>query len=400
MYDRLSAMEASELEVQASDFAGTSRRARLYEGGVIPHRLLAPTVGHPDLWAIRVKVSLHLSLYVLSDAFQVGYESSLLFQIFHRCVSSPHRLDIASVLARDGIPGYIFLEGTYLAAIQAVGGLVTVLSPTPRLIPIEQRVALLESRNPLSRNIDEGQWVRCRHGFYRGDIGFVCGRRERSDLEIIVALIPRIPNRSDKPVSGTAGKRKRVSRPFPRPWSAVQVATEWGDAKVESNSSEEFTFLGETYESGLIMKHFAPNNLVIVDSAPSNFKSFLAASSIRRRPSFAPWLHRFAQDSLQPHQRVRAESGDLAGITGRAREIIDGVAFIEPESPLDDIPVKIEIPLRSLAPLYLQGDNVKDRWSDSFGIVMSVDEEHKTLVYVESDPIREVRYVDTINKSR
>jgi hypothetical protein len=99
MYDPLSAMEASELEVQASDFAGTSRRARLYERGVIPHRLLAPTVGYPDLWAIRVKVSLHLSLYVLSDAFQVGYESSLLFQILHRYVSSPHRLDIASVLA-------------------------------------------------------------------------------------------------------------------------------------------------------------------------------------------------------------------------------------------------------------------------------------------------------------
>jgi hypothetical protein len=102
---------------------------------------------------------------------------------------------------------------------------------------------------------------------------------------------------------------------------------------------------------------------------------------------------------LQPHQRVRAESGDLAGITGRTCEIIDGIAFIEPKSPLDDIPVKIEIPLHSLVPLYLQGDNVKDCWSDLFGIVMSVDEEHKTLVYVESDPIREVRYVDTINKS-
>jgi hypothetical protein len=54
MYDRLSAMEASELEAQASDFTGTSRRARLYEGGVIQQHLL-------DLWAIRVKVSLHLS---------------------------------------------------------------------------------------------------------------------------------------------------------------------------------------------------------------------------------------------------------------------------------------------------------------------------------------------------
>jgi hypothetical protein len=301
-------------------------------------------------------------------------------------------LDIASVLARDGIPGYIFLEGTHLAAKQAVAGLVTVLSPTPRLIPIEQRTALLANRNPLSRNINEGQWVRCRHGLYRDDVGFVCGRRESFDLEIIVALVPRIPNRSDKHVSGTAGKRKRLSRPLPRPWSPVQVATEWGDAKVQSISSEEFTFLGETYESGLIMKHFAPDNLVIVNSSPSNFKSFLAASSIRRRPSFAPWLHRFAQDSLQPHQRVRAESGDLAGLIGRPHEIINGVALISPESPLDDIPVMIEIPLRSLAPLYLRGDNVKDRWSDSFGIVMSVDEEHKTLVYVESDPIREVRY--------
>ena len=52
----------------------------------------------------------------------------------------------------------------------------------------------------------------------------------------------------------------------------------------------------------------------------------------------------------------------------------------------------IEIPLRSLVPHYLQGDEVKCRWWDSFGIVQTVNLEQNTITYVESSPIQEVSY--------
>jgi hypothetical protein len=303
------------------------------------------------------------------------------------------RLDIASVLARDGIPGYIFLEGSLSAVRQAVDKLVTVLDPTPRLIPLEQRIALLASRNPLSRRIEEGQWVRSLHGLYRGDVGFVCGRDTSSDLEVIAAFVPRIPTKSDKPAGSSAGKRKRGSRPPPRTWSSVQVVTECGASKVKVISPGKFVFRHETYESGLVMKHFALASLAIVDSPPDNLQHFIAAPFIRDHPLFAPWVHRFVQDSIQPQQRVRVESGEQRGVIGRPVEIIDGVAAVEPDSGLEDIPLP-HIPLRSLTPHYLPGDDIKDRWSSSYGIVVSVDEACKTLIYIEKDSNREVRYSD------
>jgi hypothetical protein len=92
------------------------------------------------------------------------------------------RVDIASVFARAGIPGYIFMEGSLFEVGRAIQRMTTVFhNVTPRLVPLEQRVALLSPRNPLSRPIEEGQWVRVLHGLYRNDIGFVCGHDPSSD---------------------------------------------------------------------------------------------------------------------------------------------------------------------------------------------------------------------------
>jgi hypothetical protein len=277
----------------------------------------------------------------------------------------------------------------------AVEGLVTVLERSlPRLIPVDQRIQLLASRNPLSRRIEEGQWVRCLHGRYRDDVGFVSGWDPTSDSEIIVALVPRISKRLDQPIGASAGKRKRACRPLPRPWSAAQVIAEWGFAMVQTILPKEFTFRHENYNCGLIMKRLPPDGLAIVDSAPSNFKLFLAASNIREMASFAPWVHRFAQDTLRPQQRVRVESGEHRGLVGRVYYIIDSVATVAPEPPFEANPMP-EVPLRSLAPHYLPGDNVRARWLDSYGIVMSVDDVRKTLVYIEKDSVQQVRYISS-----
>jgi Early transcription elongation factor of RNA pol II, NGN section len=318
----------------------------------------------------------------------------LVAQIYNRCISAlhPYRLDVTSVLARDGIPGYIFVEGSFHAVEAALDGLVAVRNLTPRLVPSDQRIALLASRNQCSRRIEEGQWVRCLHGLYRDDIGFVCGWDSSSDKETIVAFVPRIPHMSDRPIGSSTGKRKRARRPLPLSWSSAEATLVWGAERVQSVSPDKFIFRRETYESRLIMKHLPPNNLVVVDSPPNNFKLFFAASCIREMPSFTPWIHHFVQDSLQPQQRIKVESGEQAGLVGQISEIIDSVAAIVPVPPLDDLPMP-HIPLRHLAPHYLPGDHVKVRWSDSCGIVMSVDGGCKTLVYVEKDSVMEVRYI-------
>jgi|SRR6266702_329114 len=121
--------------------------------------------------------------------------------------NSLHRPDIASVFTHPAIPGYIFLEGSLFEVGHAVQDLVTVFNHiAPRLVPLEQRVALLSPHNPLSCPIKEGQWVHCLHGLYRGDIGFVCGHDPTRDMETIVALAPRIPEKTTR----TAKWKKRA----------------------------------------------------------------------------------------------------------------------------------------------------------------------------------------------
>lgn len=315
----------------------------------------------------------------------MGYETSLVFQIYRWAIldDQSRRLQIASAFARPGIPGYIFLEGRREDSREVVANLVTIFSTDPYLVPLEQRVALLMPRDPSSCPIKEGQWVRCLHGLYRDDIGFVCEHNPLSDLDMVVAFVARIPEESTR-----SAKRKRAARPEPRTWSLLEVEAVWGSSRVQKNSTEEFVFCLERYCSGLIMKHITSRSLATVANAPNDIRPFIRAKCIRNIPSFTPWARRFAQDNIQPQQRVRIETGEQKGVIGRPYTISNSVATIVLETEGNTL--LIDTPLRSLAPLYVRGDGVKDRWSDSHGIVISTDEDHQTLVYVEKDSMNEV----------
>jgi transcription elongation factor SPT5 len=310
---------------------------------------------------------------------QPGFEMSLVMQIARRTIQGHGSLGIASAFARTGIPGHIFVEGNLPDVIRVVQGLVTVITYTdPVLIPLAHRDVLLRPRNPISRPIQEGNWVRCTHGLYRNDIGFVCDRDPSRDEDTIVAFVPRIPEKAS-----WLGKRKRSGRPEPRRWTATQVEAAWGPKKVRRVSAEEYEFRGERYISGLIMKQIPSASLVNVQDSPSDISHFISATCIRNKPSFAPWVHRFAQDTIRPTYRVKVESGDHRGAIGQVFDINGSLATVILDTTGNG-PMLV-LPLRSLSPYYSDGDNVKSRWSDSCGMLLSVDEDHSMLTYVETD---------------
>ena len=264
--------------------------------------------------------------------------------------------------------------------------LVTIFNAEPRLIPLEQRVALLLPRVPSSHLIEEGQWVRCLHGLYRDDIGFVCKYNPQSDLDTLVAFVARIPEPSYR-----SAKRKRPGRPVARPWTSLEVEAAWGSSQVQKRREGEFVFHHEMYCSGLIMKHVTSQSLVAVAHAPIDMLPFIRAACIREIPSFTPWAHRFAQDNIRPQQWVRIESGEQKGMIGRTYTITNSVATIVPE--FEDTPL-VDIPLRDMSPLYRLGDSVKHRWSASHGLVVNINEDKKTLVYVEKNSMIEVSLIN------
>ncbi len=100
---------------------------------------------------------------------------------------------IASVFTRPSIPGYIFIEGPLLDVLAATCDLVTVYHTLPpKLITLEQRVALLSPRIPVFCDFQVGSWVSCKYGRYRNDTGIVCGKDPHTEASVIVAFLPRI----------------------------------------------------------------------------------------------------------------------------------------------------------------------------------------------------------------
>ena len=258
----------------------------------------------------------------------------------------------------------------------------TVVKAKHRLVPPEHQTALLTPRNPLSRRIHEGEWVRSRHGSYRDDIGIVCGHVPSSDEEVIVAFIPRMT----KAIPGTR-KRKRVSRPEPRRWSAPQVEAIWGKSKVRRISDDEYEFGGDVYKSGLVMKRLSPASLAVAN-APHDISGFAAATCIAHSPFFSAMTRQSAQESIKVGQRVRVISGEQQGWVGYPVDITDGIAVLVRNT--DDNTPLLQTPLTCLLPAYRLGDHVKFRWGDSHGIVTSVDEIHEKVSFVERDTHREV----------
>ena len=269
------------------------------------------------------------------------------------------------MFARPGIPGHIFLEGRLIDVTAALKGLVTVYNTSPRLIPPDQRVTLLSNRNPLSSgsSICEGQWVRCLHGLYHGDVGLVCSNDLTREVSMSVALVPRIPDRAV-----VSAKRKRAN---PRLWFASQVKAVWGEHRVRMTPNAfEYEFGGETYRTGLLIKHLPPASVVVV-VAPDDMGPFAQSAYIHGLPFFDSMARRYAQYSIIVGQRVQVISGEQQGVVGHTTSIADGVVDVQPED--NDIP-HLQVPQEQLLPVHRPGDHVKFQWSDTHGIVIPSEE--------------------------
>jgi hypothetical protein len=199
------AQEASEIRAH---FATRPTGASVDDEDLLYY--LMPRVSDPLLWSVRVKVQVTADCcFMTSHVLKPGYESEVVLAIAHHAlpVDSAPSVDITTTFAREGIPGYVFLEGELPEVARAVCNIFNVLNnKTLHLVPLEHRCALLAPQNPLAGPIEVGQWVCCLHSLYRNDIGFVCRHYPYQDVETAVALVPRIPEKTVQ-----TAKRKRGS---------------------------------------------------------------------------------------------------------------------------------------------------------------------------------------------
>lgn len=288
---------------------------------------------------------------------------------------------IASAFARSTIPGYVFVEAFDASeARHAVNGLVAVRDKQPRFIAPTEYVGLL-SRS--SARVEPGQWVRCMAGLYRDDVGYVYESDVANRWDAVVVFVPRIPQ--------PGGKRKRGGRPAQRLWTAAELAQQYGRKKVKVLGPNKFVFRRSVYEDGLVMEPIPLSYLRVSEHSNQDVTLFVQSAMIRSHPLFYPCLKRFVQDSTQVGDRVLVVSGEYAGVIGRAEKIQDGVADVVTHAPEQHPGLTICVALRDLIPHVLPGDNVKGRWSNSFGMVVAVDHDVEKVTFLDREANAEVR---------
>ena len=301
------------------------------------------------------------------------------------------------MFARPGIPGCIFLEGCLNDVTATLSGFVTVFKTPPRFVPPTERGTLLSPRNPLSstHSVRCGEWVRCLHGLYRGDVGLVCEVDSTSEASVIVAFLPRIPDQIPDRAAAAGKKRKRWVRPTPRLWFAAEVRGVWGDHRVRMvPNANEYEFGHETYRTGLLIKPLPPASIEVA-GAPDNIDPFARSPYIAKLPFFDSMARRYAQGSIVVGQRVQVISGEQQGLVGYMVDIINDVADVVQRVDDDTPPLQLQVPLTELLPVYKPGDHVKYIWSDSHGIVTSSD--LGVVTFVDTRSKEEVRmYVTDI----
>jgi hypothetical protein len=313
---------------------------------------------------------------------QLGREADVVFQIGRRCLapSEIHPPAITSAFAQSSIPGYVFIEAFDVReARRAVNGQVTVHDKPPQFIAPTEYVGLLSSRPHSSARIEAGQWVRCIAGRYRDDVGYVY---ESDQRVVTVVFVPRIPQ--------SGGKRKRDGRPAPHVWTAAELAQQYGRRKVKVLGRNKFVFGGSVYEDGLVMEHIPSSYLRVLEHSPQNITPFTQSAMVRSHHPFYSCLKRFVQNSTQVGDRVMVVSGEHAGIIGCAQSIQDGVAEVVTQSPVQHSGLIIHVTLRDIIPHFLPGDNVKDRWSDSFGMVVAIDHDGQKVTFLDREANTEV----------
>jgi hypothetical protein len=274
----------------------------------------------------------------------------------------------------------VFIEAFDVkAACHAVKGFVTVRDQRPQFIAPTEYTGTLSSRPPFPSRIEIGQWVQCLAGRYRDDVGYVYETNVSSEWNVVVVFVPRIPQ--------SRGKRKRDGRPTQRVWTAEEVTQQYGNRKVKVPGPNKFIFRGSTYEDGLAMEHIPLSYLRVLEHS-QNILPFVQSAMIRSHPAFYPCLRRFVQDSTQVGDRVLVVSGGQTGVIGRTETIQDHIADVVAESPEQGLVIRVA--LRDLIPHFLPGDNVKDRWSDSFGMVITIDHEGQKVAYMDREASAEV----------
>lgn len=389
--------KAEDMEALAAGFKerhGRSSRRNLENSQVVPRRLLLPSVNDPSVWGVKCKP---------------GKEREIIFSILKKqeeLAMTKAPLQITSAFERGNtMPGYIYVEARKQADVmQALQGVSFAYPMTKMiLVPIKEMPDLLYVVK--KAEITPGTWVRFKRSKYQGDLAQV-ENVLASGLEVRIRMVPRLDygNNQDLEDSNLPPGVKRKRNPFGKSNSLVgrppqrlfsEIDARKNHAKYlqqgtsTSRGKKNFTYLGDEYEDGFLVKDVKLTLVQTENVNPtleevSKFASSTGDDGTENLDlgALAQSL-RNTQSSYQPGDTVEVYDGEQQGVVGKAVSVQNEIVTMDVlEGDLKGR--RIEVPSKGLRKKFREGDHVKvtggSKYRDEVGMVVRMVDDKVTIL--------------------
>lgn len=375
---RLQMMLTSQKEDEIEDYyrrkyadttaaEGGYREADVELSDEIAQQTLLPGVKDPNLWMVKCKI---------------GEEKATVLQMMRKFIAyqfTEEPLQIRSVVAPEGVKGYIYIEGykhTHVKnCIQGVGNLRIGLYQQT-MVPIKEMTDVLRVTREQAQ-LRPKQWVRLKRGIYRDDLAQV-DYVDTAQGQVNLKLLPRVdytrPRGALRSTSNEPEKRKKSKRPAAKLFDVDAIRAVGGEVTTDGDF---LIFEGNRYSrKGFLYKAFATSAIIADGVKPtlSELEKFeeqpegleLELGETRKEEQG----HSFA-----PGDNVEVAEGELVHLQGKIISIDGNKITMLPKH--EDLTDPLDFQSHELKKYFKMGDHVKviaGRFEGDTGLIVRVED--------------------------
>uniref|UniRef100_A0A1I8HYD8 Transcription elongation factor SPT5 n=1 Tax=Macrostomum lignano TaxID=282301 RepID=A0A1I8HYD8_9PLAT len=331
-----------------------------------------PGVKDPNLWVVRC---------------QEGEEKQVVLSLMRKMIAyqnTDEPLQIKSVIAKDNLKGYVYIESFKLTHVkQAIEGIGALSRGRyqQQMVPIGEMTDVLRVVKDTTA-LRPGQWVRLKTGLFKDDLARVYEVRESMN-QVDLVLLPRIDYSRKRGVlrgqdkdAGGGEQQAMNKRRFKRFPQALFDRTRIHEIGGETNREGDYTifegnyydikgFLRKTFKMNAIISEGVKPTLTELEKHPAGLEMLNVGSGSRSDSS----AHAFA-----PGDVVEVCEGELKDLQGRVIRIEGDEVTILPNH--DDLKDPLPFPSSELRKHFNPGNHVKaigGRFEGDTGLVIRVD---------------------------
>jgi transcription elongation factor SPT5 len=396
-------MDAEKRAQELKEKYGRRTQASLASGSFVPQNLLMHDVSKdPTLFNVKCKP---------------GKEKEIISKIMRKCeeaVNNRRELLILSAFERgegDGpMAGCLFVEAESKAKAQEFLAGISDVYPHSKMqiVPSNEMPDCL--RVVKSKVLTPGSYVRVKKGLYTGDLAIVEDVTANA-IDVVVKLVPRLTYGLDeddtKPNGLGDNKRKRPgfgnvvnvkNRPEPKLFSEAEARKKHA-RHLQTNRSltyKEYTYKGETYVDGFLIKSYKLNQLTTenvqpkLDETQRFAKAGQDGSETLDLETLKHSLHdnASAEASYQVGDDVEVWRGEQRGLVGKTERVTQGILTLRVNEG-ELLGQLVETPIKDIRKRFREGDNVivgpGSKYAGQTGMISSIDKDKATLITQDSN---------------